>query len=253
MRRIKLIIEYDGTQFAGLQSQKKGERTVQDVLQAALCQVPGATAKITAAGRTDAGVHALAMPVHYDTSDSIPVGRIPLALNTLLPSDIRAVHAEEVPSDWNARKSCCWRHYRYRILNHTVPTALDRNRVWWIPQALNPIAMRHAMEHFVGSHDFKAFAIKEERQTVREIYKVHFSADLSRQSNHEMVLDFVGRGFLRGQVRSMVGTLVDVGLGKRDSGDIARLLCQGSRKDAGQTAPPQGLYFVEAGYAPWAE
>lgn len=253
MRRIKLMIEYDGSQFAGLQSQKKGERTVQDVLQAALCQIPGAVAKVTAAGRTDTGVHALAMPLHYDTNDTIPVGRIALALNTLLPPDIRALQAEEVAPDFNARRSCCWRHYRYRILNQAVPTALDRERAWWIPQALNPVAMRHAIEHFVGTHDFKAFAIKEERETVREIFKVHFSADLSRNSRHEMELDFIGSGFLRGQVRSMVGTLVEVGLGKRDSGNIAKLLGKGTRKDAGPTAPPQGLYFVEAGYIPWTE
>jgi tRNA pseudouridine38-40 synthase len=253
MRRIKLIIEYDGTQFSGLQSQKKGERTVQDVLQEALAQIPGAVAKITAAGRTDAGVHALAMPIHYDTEDSIPIGQIPLALNTLLPPDTRAIHAEEAAADFCARRSCHWRHYRYRILNQAMPTALDRNRVWWIPQALNPVVMRHAIEFLVGKHDFKAFAIKEERQTVREIFKVHLSIDLSRHSNHHMELGFIGSGFLRGQVRSMVGTLVEVGTGKRDSRSIAKLLEGSTRKDAGPTAPAQGLYFVEAGYTPWIE
>lgn len=251
MRRIKLTLEYDGTHFAGLQSQKQGERTVQDVVQCALGQIPGAVPKMTAAGRTDAGVHALAMPVHYDTADSIPIGRIPLALNTLLPPDIRAIQAEAVPPDFNARKSCCWRHYRYQILNRAMPSALERERAWWIPQALNPLPMRHALEHLLGHHDFKAFAIQEERSTVREIYRVHLNADLSRYSDHHLDLDFIGSGFLRGQVRSMVGTLVEVGLGKRDSSSIVKLLEGGTRKDAGQTAPPQGLYFVEAGYTPW--
>lgn len=250
MRRIKLTIEYDGTHFAGMQIQGQGERTVQGELETALGQIPGAVSKIWACGRTDAGVHALAMPIHYDTEDSIPEEKIPYALNTLLPPDIRAVGAEEVEENFHARKSCYWREYRYRILLRRLPPALERNRVWWVPQSLNLVPMRHALEHLVGQHDFRAFAIKEERETLRRIFRAHLEVRHA-EVGRELLLEFVGSGFVRGQVRSMVGTLVEVGLGKRDSSDIQTLLKGGARKDAGATAPPQGLYFVQAGYKPY--
>jgi len=249
-RRIKLVVEYDGTNFAGLQTQAQGERTVQQELESALCKIPGAIAKVVACGRTDAGVHALAMPVHYDTVDSILAEKIPYALNSLLPPDLRAWSAEEVHPDFHARKSCHWRQYRYRILLRKMPPALERNRVWWIPQALNLVAMRHALEHLVGQHDFKAFSVKEERSTVRDIYQARLEV-WPAEGGREVWIEFIGSGFLRGQVRSMVGTLVEVGLGKRDSAGIKKLLREGSRKDAGPTAPPQGLYFAQAGYEPF--
>jgi tRNA pseudouridine38-40 synthase len=252
LRRILLTLEYDGTNFAGLQTQAQGERTVQQELEAALSKIPGARPKIWPCGRTDAGVHAIAMPVHYDTEDSIPTEKIPYALNSLLPPDIRAIAAEEVAPDFHARKSCHWREYRYRILQRRMPPALDRHRVWWIPQSLNLIPMRHALEHLVGTHDFRAFAVKEERSTIRQIYRTHLEV-WPAEGGREIWLEFVGSGFLRGQVRSMVGTLVEVGLGKRDSGSILALLEGGSRKDAGATAPAHGLYFVRAGYQPYRQ
>lgn len=252
LRRILLTLEYDGTGFAGLQTQAQGERTLQQELEAALSKIPGARPKIWPCGRTDAGVHALAMPVHYDTEDRIPTEKIPYALNSLLPPDIRALRAEEVPPDFHARKSCLWREYRYRILQRRMPPALDRYRVWWIPQSLNLIPLRHALESLVGTHDFRAFAVKEERSTVREIYRAHLEV-WPTEGGREVWLEFVGSGFLRGQVRSMVGTLVEVGLGKRDSSSIAFLLENGSRKDAGANAPAHGLYFVRAGYRPYRQ
>jgi len=251
-RRILLTLEYDGTGFAGLQTQAQGERTVQQELEAALRKIPGAKPKIWPCGRTDAGVHALAMPVHYDTLDRIPVEKIPYALNSLLPPDIRALRAQEVPLSFHARKSCLWREYRYRILQRRMPPALERHRVWWIPQSLNLIPMRHALESLVGTHDFRAFAVKEERATVREIYRAHLEV-WPAQDGQEIWLEFVGTGFLRGQVRSMVGTLVEIGLGKRDSSSIRALLEKGSRKHAGATAPAHGLYFVQAGYQPYRQ
>lgn len=250
IRHILLTIEYDGTGFAGLQTQAHGERTVQHELEAALSKIPGARPKIWPCGRTDAGVHALAMPVHYNTADRIPVEKIPYALNSLLPPDIRALRAEEVLPDFHARKSCHWREYRYRILQRRMPPALERYRVWWIPQSLNLIPLRHALESLVGTHDFQAFAVKEERSTVRTIYRAHLEV-WPTEGGREIWLEFVGSGFLRGQVRSMVGTLVEVGLGKRDSSSIVHLLQGGTRKDSGATAPAHGLYFVRAGYQPY--
>ncbi|AEB12473.1 tRNA pseudouridine(38-40) synthase TruA [Marinithermus hydrothermalis] len=246
MRRIKLTLEYDGTRFAGFQRQAKGERTVQAELESALAQIPGAVPKVVAAGRTDAGVHALGMVVHYDTEDRIPPEKIPYALNRLLPPDVRALAAEAAPPGFHARYSCHWRRYRYRILNRQMPSALARERTWWVPKPLDANAMQQGLAHFLGEHDFKAFATQERRGTVRTLYRARLE-----RCGEEIVIDLVGNGFLRGQVRAMVGTLVEVGLGKRDPDVIAWLLAHGERKDAGPSAPPQGLYFVAAGYAPW--
>ena len=245
---MKLLLEYDGTEFAGFQQQAQGERTVQGVLEAALARIPGTRPKVTAAGRTDSGVHALAMPVHYDTEDTVPVDKVPLALNALLPPDVRVLEAEEVPPDWHARYSARWRRYLYRVLNRSQPTALDRHRVWWLPQPLDFSAIAAAAELLVGEHDFGAFANREKRATVRRLHQAHVEA-----SGGELRLHFVGSGFVRGQVRSMVGTLVEVGLGRRPPEDVARLLAHPERSEGGATAPPQGLYFVAAGYSPWAE
>ncbi len=247
MRRVKLILEYDGTDFAGFQVQAQGERTVQGALEDALKKVPGARPKVVAAGRTDAGVHALAMPVHYDTDDSIPINKVAFALNALLPPDVRVLEAEEVPPDWHARHSARWRHYWYRVLNRSQPTALERNRVWWVPQPFDFPAIVAAAAMFKGEHDFGSFANREKRSTVRELYQVRAEAN-----GGELHLHFVGNGFVRGQVRAMVGTLVEVGLGKRPPSDIKRLLEDPNRANGGITSPPQGLYFVEAGYSVWA-
>ncbi len=246
MRRVKLTLEYDGTDFAGFQVQAQGERTVQGVLEEALARVPGARPRVTAAGRTDTGVHALGMPVHYDTEDSIPIDRVAAALNTLLPPDVRVLGAEEVPPDWHARHSARWRRYWYRILNRSQPTALERNRVWWVPQPFDFPAIVTAAKILEGEHDFGSFANREKRSTVRELYQVRAEA-----GGGELHLHFIGSGFVRGQVRAMVGTLAEVGLGRRTPGDIERLLEHPDRESGGATAPPQGLYFVTAGYSPW--
>jgi len=243
VRRIKLTLEYDGTDFAGFQVQAQGERTVQGVLEEALRQIPGAQPKVIAAGRTDAGVHALAMPVHYDTDDSIPINKVAFALNALLPPDVRVLEAEEVPPDWHARHSARWRHYWYRVLNRSQPTALERNRVWWVPQPFDYPAIAAAAKMLEGEHDFGSFANREKRPTVRELYQVRVEA-----AGGELHLHFIGNSFVRGQVRSMVGTLVEVGLGKRSSENIQRLLTNPDRARGGATAPAQGLYFVAAKY-----
>lgn len=246
MRRVKILLEYDGTDFAGFQIQAQGERTVQGVLEAALARIPGTYPKVTAAGRTDSGVHALALPVHYDTEDAVPIERIPRALNTLLPPDVRVLQAEEAPRSWHARYSAHWRRYLYRVLGRSEPTALDRHRVWWVPQPLDFPAIAAAARQLEGEHDFGAFANREKRTTVRKLFQVRVEA-----RGEELHLHFIGDGFVRGQVRAMVGTLIEVGLGRRPATDIARLLKDPRREGGGATAPPQGLYFVAAGYSPW--
>ncbi len=245
MRRIKLAIEYDGTGFAGFQRQGRGERTVQGVLEAALATLPGAVPRVVAAGRTDAGVHALEMIVHYDTADSVPIERVPLALNARLPADLRALWAEPAPPGFHARRSARWRAYRYRI-RRGRGGALERNRVLFVPEPLDLSALEAALALLIGRHDFAAFANRERRGTVRTLYRAAL-----RLEGPEVWLEFAGSGFLRGQVRAMVGTLLEVARGRRRPEAIAALLREGDRARSGPTAPPQGLYFVAAGYRPW--
>ncbi len=246
MRRIALTLEYDGTHFAGFQRQAKGERTVQAVLEAALAEIPGARPRVVPAGRTDAGVHALGMVVHYDTEDAIPPEKIPAALNTRLPGDLRVLRARVAPPGFHARKSAHWRAYRYRILLRKTPSALLRDRVLWHPGPLELEAVRRALSYLVGRHDFKAFATREKRDTERVLYLARL-----RLHGQEAWLEFVGSGFLRGQVRAMVGSLLEVGAGKKPPEWIAELLAGRPRAEGGPTAPPQGLYFLAAGYRPW--
>jgi tRNA pseudouridine38-40 synthase len=247
MRRIQLTLTFDGTQFAGLQLQRPGIRTVQGVLEEALRHFPGAIPRIAAAGRTDAGVHALAMPVHYDTHDTIPTNHLPMALNQKLPPDLRVVSAQEVNPRFHARHSCLWRHYRYRIWHGAPPTALESHRVLWLPYRLDLPPMAQGLSLLLGEHDFAAFAVREERQTTHHMFVSHLE-----DQGHELVLEWIGSGFARGQVRSMVGTLIQVGRGRRDPQNLLELLKGRNRNMAGPTAAPYGLYFVTAGYQPFS-
>jgi tRNA pseudouridine38-40 synthase len=243
-RRIRLIIEYEGTGFWGFQTQP-GRRTVQGVLETSLARIPGAVPRVVAAGRTDAGVHALGLPLHYDTEDRIPTPQIPRALNSLLPEDLRVLRAEEVDPSFHARRHCLWRHYRYRLLNRSEPSALERHRTWWVPQPLDQAAMSYALALLLGEHDFSAFSRREIRPPRRRLLAARLLAQ-----GPELWIEVVGQSFLRGQVRRMVGTLLEAGLGRRSPESVPELL-GGGAVQAGPTAPPQGLYFVQGGYTPW--
>ncbi len=266
--RFKLVLEWDGTGFAGWQSQSQGERTVQDVLETAL--VPfGLLGRVMAAGRTDAGVHALAMPVHVVISHNIAAPQLLRALNARLPQDVRVLTANATDEDFHARFSCKWRAYRYRILSAPIPSALERNRVLWIPQRLEVAPMRHAAKWLEGEHDFAAFATQEERQTVRRLFECsvrslpmavalnHASLPGRRVANYADRTDqlievhLVGESFLRHMVRGIVGTLLEVGLGKIESGQVRRILESRQRDQAGPNVAAHGLYFLEAGYEAW--
>ena len=242
--RYKLILEYDGSGFCGFERQAQGERTVQGELEGALAALPGGGPPVVAAGRTDSGVHSLALPVHCDFSVPFPEAKLTRALNAYLPPDLRVLRAEIAPPGFHARKSCYWREYRYRILNRPAAPALERGRVAWVAQELDREAMGRALPVLLGSHDFAPFATQEIRPTRRTIYRAEMT-----ESGPEIILEFVGDGFLRSQVRRMVGSLLEVGLGKiPDLGGI-----WAGKIPAGATAPAAGLYFVAAGYRPWPE
>ena len=253
-RRLKLILEWDGTNFAGWQVQAKGERTVQGVLEKAL-EPLGMCSRPVAAGRTDAGVHALGMVAHVDVQFQIPAENIRRALNSRLPEDVRVLSCTEETQDFHSRFSCAWRSYNYRILNARTQSALERHRALWVPQRLEVAPMRHAAKHLEGEHDFAAFASQEERQTVRTVFSCDVRSLPIRRSPDEQLIEIhvVGESFLRHMVRGIVGTLLEVGLGKLESSQVEQVLISKDRAQAGKNVAAHGLYFLEAGYEPWSE
>ncbi|MDQ3460729.1 MAG: tRNA pseudouridine(38-40) synthase TruA [Deinococcota bacterium] len=254
LRRVKLTLEYDGAGFFGWQVQAQGERTVQGVLEAALAALTGAKPRVMAAGRTDRGVHALAMVAHYDTADTVPEARVARALNGLLPADVRVLTAEGVAADFEARFSCRYRRYLYKLRlarGGFAGQALERGRVLFLPQRLDVARMIAAAPRFEGRRDFAALATQEERTTEREVYLCRLEPSGSDLSGSDLSLQVAADGFLRGMVRAIVGTLLYVGEGKLAPGDLDGLLATGERRRLGPNAPAHALYFAEAGYEPW--
>ncbi len=248
-RRVRLRLEFDGTEFLGWQRQAGGERTVQGVIERAFAQLPGHHGTVMAAGRTDAGVHALAMVAHVDTTSAIPDEKLRLALNAHLPRDVAMVEVNTVASDFEAQFHCLYRRYLYRmrvVRDDPRGLAINRHRVLPIFRHLDLAAMQDATRHLLGRHDFATFATQESRTTVRTVHL----CDL-RSEGGELRLHIAGDGFLRNMVRTVVGTLLWVGKGKLVPDDIPGLIAARDRTKAGHNVGPQGLYFVEAGYEPW--
>jgi tRNA pseudouridine38-40 synthase len=244
MRTIKLIIEYEGTQYAGWQVQPNG-LSVQEVLEEALARLLKEKVRISSSGRTDAGVHARGMVAAFRTEKTIPVRAFSDGLNSLLPPDIAVCEAEEAPPDFNPRRNAKGKHYRYTILNASRRSPLDRLYSWRIGCELDVQAMSRAALHFVGERDFAAFRAANcaSKTTVRRIDDL----DIRREGDF-VVIDVQGSGFLKNMVRIMVGTMVDVGRGRMSPDDIPLLLESGDRRRAGSTAPPQGLCLMEVFY-----
>ncbi len=243
MRRIKLTLEYDGTDFSGWQVQPD-QRTIQGVLQESLGSMMGSEIKVIGSGRTDAGVHALQQVAHANVTKDIPAVNIMMGLNSALPKDVRVLKCEDTAETFHAQRSATGKTYRYTILNVSWPTALDRYRVWHIPQPLDLEGMLEGADHLVGTHDFAAFkSTGDETTTVRDLREL----DIKREGDH-IVLSFEANGFLKHMVRNLTGALVEVGQGKMTSDDIKRLLDAGSRERAPKKAPPQGLTLVQVTY-----
>jgi len=244
MRNVKLIIEYEGTAYCGWQLQANGV-AVQQVMEEALERLLGAPTTLRASGRTDAGVHARGMVACFRTDKNLPLRAFREGLNTMLPPDIAVRDACEVPPAFNPRMHAAAKHYRYTILLDKLRSPLTRATVWRVAGPLDVEAMRRGAAHFVGEHDFSAFRAANcvAKRTVRTIN----SFEISRHGRY-LHLDVNGCGFLKNMVRIMVGTLQEVGLGKRPPEDIVRLLRDGDRRLAGMTAPPQGLCLMQVFY-----
>lgn len=250
MRRLKLTLEYDGTNFHGWQLQARTlERTVQGVLQVAFARLPGEHKNLKAAGRTDAGVHAVAMVAHIDTTTAIPNEKLILALNAHLPEDVCVYNIENADDNFDAQFNCLYRRYVYKMKlsrDHFQGAALERGKVLFLYQELDVTKMQDAARLFEGKHDFASLATQEIRETVRTVYLCELEVN-----GRELNLHIAADGFLRNMVRAVVGTLLEVGEGKLQPNDITRILESKDRSQAGQNVPPHGLYFVEAGYEPW--
>ena len=245
MTRWRLTIEYDGGPFMGWQRQKHGP-SVQQSLEEALQRITSEHAPFTAAGRTDAGVHALAMATHVDVMKSLTAHRLREGLNALVrPLPITILSVAEVRADWHARFSCIGRRYLYRILNRRAPPAIDVGRVWHIPVPLDIDAMQEGAAHLVGRHDFTTFrsAQCQSESPVKTLDRLEI-----RRVDEQIHVTAAARSFLHHQVRSMVGCLAMVGRGQWQPDDIRTALEAGNREALGFNAPPHGLYFLEAVY-----
>ncbi|MBJ6751976.1 tRNA pseudouridine(38-40) synthase TruA [Geomonas anaerohicana] len=246
MRNIKLIIEYDGTAYAGWQVQPNG-LTIQEVMEKALAKMLGEHATLHASGRTDAGVHARGMVACFKTERTMPLRAFREGLNSLLPSDIAVREAAEVPLDFHARFNAQAKHYRYTMLLDDLRSPLVRHTAWRVKGKLDIEAMRAACKLFVGEHDFAAFrgANCAAKTTVRRIYSMELA-----QEGRLLHLDINGSGFLKNMVRIITGTLIEVGQGRLSAADVAHLLKGGDRQNAGMTVPPQGLCLMQVFYPP---
>ncbi|WP_129128358.1 tRNA pseudouridine(38-40) synthase TruA [Geomonas oryzae] len=244
MRNIKLIIEYDGTAYAGWQVQPNG-LTIQEVMEKALAQMLGERTTLHASGRTDAGVHARGMVACFKTERTMPLRAFREGLNSLLPSDIAVREAAEVPLDFHPRFDAQAKHYRYTMLLDDLRSPLARHTAWRVKGKLDVEAMRAACKVFVGEHDFAAFRGSNcaAKTTVRRIYSMELVQD-----GRLLHLDINGSGFLKNMVRIITGTLIEVGQGRLSVADVARLLKGGNRQHAGMTVPPQGLCLMQVFY-----
>jgi tRNA pseudouridine38-40 synthase len=247
MPRYKLTVEYDGSGLVGWQRQANG-LSVQEVLETAVERFCGVAITVHGAGRTDAGVHALAQTAHLDLPRDAEPEVIRNALNHhARPATVSVLAVEPVPDSFDARRSAKGRVYRYRILNRRPPPVLERGRVWHVGPALDAEAMQAAAQLLVGKHDFTSF--RDTMCQAKSPVKTLDRLDVTRTGD-EVVIDARARSFLHHQVRNMVGTLKLVGAGKWRVARVAEALAARDRRAGGPTAPPDGLYLVEVIYAP---
>lgn len=245
MPNIKLIIEYEGTEYGGWQSQINAP-TVQDALLEAIRKVTGGPVKLYGSGRTDSGVHALGQVANFQTEAAIPAERYACALNTMLPPDIRVRSSYPVPDRFHAQFSAVGKHYRYTIYNDRHGTALYRRVSWHVGWKLDRQAMIEAAACFLGTHDFSAFQSTGgvERETVKTVNRSEITCD-----GPFLYYDVAADGFLYNMVRIMTGTLAKVGQGKLKPEDIPAILESQDRDRAGYTAPAHGLCLMEVYYS----
>jgi tRNA pseudouridine38-40 synthase len=245
--RVRLDISYKGTNYAGWQRQTNG-LSVQQVLEDALKEAAGAKVVTHAAGRTDAGVHAYALPVHFDTECTIPADKYAVILNNLLPPDISVINSYEVAADWHSQYSCKSRTYEYKILITDPRQGIFHDTHWQIREKLDIEAMQAAAELLQGTHDFKAFSTTG--STAKTTVKTISSLEICKLTtdNCQLSIRVTADGFLYNMVRIIAAQLVKVGRGQITPAQLLAALKSGKRANCRECAPACGLYFVEAEY-----
>ena len=245
MRNIKLLIEYDGTNYQGWQVQPKGP-TIQGVLEEKLGLLTGEPVQLFGSGRTDSGVHALGQVAHFKTQSRMDIYTIQRALNSLLPHDIVIQKVEDVDEGFHARKHSKSKVYEYRILNRNLRSAFHRGYVWYIPQKLNLVEMKKATQGLIGEHDFSSFRSvgTPTRTAVRRVIR----AEVKRGRDGIIRFEIEANGFLKQMVRAIIGTLVEIGKGRMKAADLRKIMNSKDRKKAGPTAPAHGLFLKEVKY-----
>lgn len=244
--KVKCTLSYDGSRFSGFQIQEKG-RTVQGEIEKVLRKIhKGESIRIYPSGRTDAGVHALGQVIHFATTFSLKEADWKRALNAMLPDDIYIKAVEHASDAFHARYDVMEKEYQYIVQNVVEPDVFKRQYVHHFPYALNVAAIQKACSYFVGEHDFTTFSSAKSTakgSKVRTLYEVS-----CKQEGNQIIFTFRGSGFLFNMVRIIVGTLLEIGQGKRRAEDIPTLFEMKDRRKAGKTAPPQGLYLWEVVY-----
>ncbi len=248
MRNFKLVLSYDGTDFAGWQVQPSAA-TIQGTLSSAIGRITGENVLPQGSGRTDAGVHALAQVATFSTASPIPVSNLVVALNDILPASIRVLEATEVATDFHARKSAKAKTYRYRMYRNGICPPFLARYVWHYPYPLDEDAIFESSSSVVGEHDFTSFAAVDPERGKEEISNVRniFSSEWVRVKE-ELVYTVRGNGFLHHMVRNLVGTFLLVGKGTLKPEDVRSILKARNRSAAGATAPASGLYLLGVEY-----
>jgi tRNA pseudouridine38-40 synthase len=250
MRNLKLILAYDGSEFAGWQVQPDAA-TIQGTLASAIARITGETLLPQGSGRTDAGVHALAQVVTFPTESLVPTVNFGKALNDILPASVRVLQVEEAAADFHARKSARGKTYRYRIYRAAICPPFLSRYVWHYPYPLDVQAMARAAGLVEGEHDFTSFAAvdpEREREGVPRSNQRRIFSSKWELEGDEFVYTVKGSGFLHHMVRNLVGTFILVGKGTLQLGDLTRILQARNRSAAGATAPASGLYLVNVEY-----
>lgn len=255
MRNFRMILQYEGTRYQGWQKQESTENTIQGKLEALLTKMTGQKIEVQGSGRTDAGVHALGQVANFHADTQMSTDEILQYMNFYLPEDIAVLSLEEVPERFHSRLNAKGKTYCYRVINSKLPHVFDRRYAHVVEETLDIEAMRSAAQYLIGTHDFKAFTSnkRSKKSTVRTVNEIQIermtsTSMLLKGEQDEIRFTYSGNGFLYHMVRIMTGTLLEVGTHKRRPEEIADILSQGLRENAGELAPAKGLTLMEVRY-----
>lgn len=245
MKNIKMIIQYDGTNYKGWQVLKNDDKTIQGKLQNILTKLTGAEVDVIGSGRTDAGVHARGQVANAHLNTDMSAEEIKKYINKYLPDDIAVITCEDIDDRFHARYNAAWKTYSYRINMGSVPNVFEKRFVYQYGRELNTDAMKEAAGYMTGTRDYTSFCgnSKFKKSAVRTVSNIDFKI-----CNKEVIIYYTGDGFLQNMVRIMTGTLIEVGNGTKNPKDIPDILKAKRRELAGYTAPPQGLVLEEVKY-----